>query len=67
MIKHIYACLQVISFYLTSFMGFSVYYVNYALQCPDQLWGPTQPPIQWVLEPPSPGIKQPARKADHSP
>jgi hypothetical protein len=36
-------------------------------QRPDQLWGPTQPPIQWVPGPLSPGIKRPGREADHSP
>jgi hypothetical protein len=25
------------------------------LQCPEQLWGPTQPPIQWVSGALSPG------------
>jgi hypothetical protein len=29
--------------------------------------GPSQPPIQWVLGPISPGIKRPGREADHSP
>jgi hypothetical protein len=29
--------------------------------------GPTQPPIQWVLESPSLGVKRPGREADHSP
>jgi hypothetical protein len=29
--------------------------------------GPTQPPIQWVVEPLSAGIKRPGREADHSP
>jgi hypothetical protein len=28
--------------------------------------GPTQPPIQWVPEAPSPGVKRSWRKADHS-
>jgi hypothetical protein len=28
--------------------------------------GPTQPPIQWVLGAPSPGVKRQAREADHS-
>jgi hypothetical protein len=27
----------------------------------------TQPPIQWVPGPLSPGVKRPAREADHSP
>jgi hypothetical protein len=34
---------------------------------PDQLWGPPQPPIQWVLGALSPGVKWPGREADHSP
>jgi hypothetical protein len=29
--------------------------------------GPTQPPIQWVPEPLSLGVKWPGREADHSP
>jgi hypothetical protein len=29
--------------------------------------GPTQPLIQWVIGDLSPGVKQPWRKADHSP
>jgi hypothetical protein len=29
--------------------------------------GPTQPPIQWVLEVLSLGVKRPEREADHSP
>jgi len=29
--------------------------------------GPTQPPIQWVLEALSGGLKQPVHEADHSP
>jgi hypothetical protein len=29
--------------------------------------GPTQPPIQWVLEVISAGVKQPGHEADHSP
>jgi hypothetical protein len=29
--------------------------------------GPMKPPIQWVPEDPSPGVKRPAREADHSP
>jgi hypothetical protein len=29
--------------------------------------GPTQPPIQWVRESLSPGVKRPGREADHSP
>jgi hypothetical protein len=28
--------------------------------------GPTQPPIQWVLGAPFPGVKRPGREADHS-
>jgi hypothetical protein len=28
--------------------------------------GPTQPPIQWVREDLSPGVKRPGREADHS-
>jgi hypothetical protein len=35
--------------------------------CPDRLWGPTQPPIQWVRGTLSLGVKQPGREADHSP
>jgi hypothetical protein len=34
---------------------------------PDPLWGPTQPPIQWVLGALSTGVKRPGREADHSP
>jgi hypothetical protein len=29
--------------------------------------GPTQPPIQWVLEALSLGVKRPGRETDHSP
>jgi hypothetical protein len=29
--------------------------------------GPTRPPIQWILEALSPGVKRPGREADHSP
>jgi hypothetical protein len=29
--------------------------------------GSTQPPIQWVPEALSPGVKRPEREADHSP
>jgi hypothetical protein len=29
--------------------------------------GHTQPPIQWVPRPLSPGVKRPGREADHSP
>jgi hypothetical protein len=29
--------------------------------------GPTQPPIQWVVEALSPAVKRPRREADHSP
>jgi len=31
-------------------------------KCPDQIWGPTQHPIPWVL-----GVKQPGYEADHLP
>jgi hypothetical protein len=34
---------------------------------PRRRLGPTQPPIQWVLEALSPRIKRPGREADHSP
>jgi hypothetical protein len=34
---------------------------------PDRLWGPTQPPIQWVPGAFSPGVKRQEREADHSP
>jgi hypothetical protein len=34
---------------------------------PDRLWGPTQPPIQWVPGALSPGFKRPGREAYHSP
>jgi hypothetical protein len=33
---------------------------------PDLLWGPTQPPIQWVLGALSVGVKWSEREADHS-
>jgi hypothetical protein len=36
-------------------------------QRPEQLLGPTQPPIQRVPGPLSPGVKMPVREADHSP
>jgi hypothetical protein len=29
--------------------------------------GPTRPPVQWLPEAVSPGVKQPVREADHSP
>jgi len=29
--------------------------------------GPTQPPIQWILETISPGVKRPESEGDHSP
>jgi hypothetical protein len=32
-----------------------------------QALGPTQPPIQWVPEANSSGVKQPGHEADHSP
>jgi hypothetical protein len=35
-------------------------------QCPDRLWGPNQPSIQWVPETISPRTKQQEREADHS-
>jgi len=35
--------------------------------CLEQLWGPTQPPIQWVSGALSLGVKQPRCEADHSP
>jgi hypothetical protein len=35
---------------------------------PDRLWGPAQPPpIQWVPEALSPGVKRSGREADYSP
>jgi hypothetical protein len=35
---------------------------------PDRLWGPTQPPVQWVPRGSFPGGKgRPGRDADHSP
>jgi hypothetical protein len=34
---------------------------------PDRLWGPHQPPIQWVPGALSPGAKRPGREVDHSP
>jgi hypothetical protein len=34
---------------------------------PEWLWGPTQPPIQWVLGVLSLGVKQQGPEADHSP
>jgi hypothetical protein len=35
---------------------------------PYQFWNPTtQPPIQWVSEALSPGVKRPGRGTDHSP
>jgi hypothetical protein len=37
------------------------------LPCPDRLWVPTQPPIQWITGVPSPQVKRPGREADHSP
>jgi hypothetical protein len=33
---------------------------------PDRLWGPTQPPIQWVLGALFPAVKWLWREADHS-
>jgi hypothetical protein len=33
----------------------------------DRLWGPTQPPVQWVLVALSLGAKRPGRESDHSP
>jgi hypothetical protein len=33
---------------------------------PERLWGPTQPPIQWVLGALSLGVKLPGREVDHS-
>jgi hypothetical protein len=32
-----------------------------------QALGPTQPPIQWLPGPPSPGVKRQRLEADHSP
>jgi hypothetical protein len=34
---------------------------------PDRLWGPPNPPIQWVPGALSPGLKRLGRVADHSP
>jgi hypothetical protein len=34
---------------------------------PDRLWGPTKPPIQWVLGALSLVVKRPGHEADHSP
>jgi len=34
---------------------------------PERLWGPTQPPIQWVPGAASLGLERPGREADHSP
>jgi hypothetical protein len=34
---------------------------------PDQFWGPTQPPTQWVPGALSPGVKRPGHEADHPP
>jgi hypothetical protein len=34
---------------------------------PDRLWGPTQPPIQWVPVALSLGLKRPGHEADPSP
>jgi hypothetical protein len=33
---------------------------------PNRLWGPNQPPIQWVPKALSPAVKRPGREADHS-
>jgi fatty acid desaturase len=33
---------------------------------PDQLWGPTHPPIHWVLGALSTGLKQVGHEAGHS-
>jgi hypothetical protein len=40
----------------------------FSLQRPNRLWGPTQPPMQWVRwwGDVSPGVKRPKREADHS-
>jgi hypothetical protein len=35
--------------------------------CPDRLLSATQPPIQWVQEALSPGVKRSGCEADHSP
>jgi hypothetical protein len=35
--------------------------------CPDQFWGPTQPPIQWVPGAVSSGVKWLAPEVYHSP
>jgi hypothetical protein len=37
------------------------------LRRPDRLWGPTQPPIEWVPGALSPGVKWTGRETDHSP
>jgi hypothetical protein len=34
---------------------------------PERLWGPTQPPLQWVPGALSLGVKRPECEADHSP
>jgi hypothetical protein len=36
------------------------------LPYPEQLWGPTQPPIHWVPAALSLGVKWPGHEADHS-
>jgi len=33
---------------------------------PDWLWGPTQPPLWWILGALSTGVKRPGCEADHS-
>jgi hypothetical protein len=36
--------------------------------CPDRIWGPTQPRVQWVSGVLSPGVKaRPGHDVDHSP
>jgi hypothetical protein len=40
---------------------------NFFIIVPKPKIGPTQPPIQWVTEAISLGVKRPGRKADHSP
>jgi hypothetical protein len=44
-----------------------MYFYIYNIVRPYRFWGPTQPPIQWVKEAFSLGVKRPRCEADHSP
>jgi hypothetical protein len=69
---YMYSAIGIVTGYGLDGWGFGVWVPVGAelfsfLRCPNPILGSSQPPIQWVPESVSPGVKRPGHEADHSP